>query len=221
MAGAEVRRGVSGLPAAGAGLLPAVVVGRSRRTPDRSRSIHPSSRTSRCLNNPLRRWWSPPGEVLAWANLAPGQQVLEVGPGPGYFTPYIVQRVASQGRVIALEINPVLLRRALAAVEWTGMAAWGRGVQANALTIPLRDESMDRALLITVLGEVPEPAALFRELYRVLRPGGAVLVVEEWVDAGFSSLRQVVAWSTKAGFTPVECHGRPWRYALLLRKGDN
>ncbi len=170
------------------------------------------------LDNPLRRWWSPPDHTLAQADLAPGQQVLEIGPGPGYFTPHIARRIAPSGRVIALEINPVLLRRALSATEQAGLTLWVQGIQANALTSPLRDDSVDRALLITVLGEIPDPVTLFRELHRVLRPGGVVLVVEEWVDAGFSPSGRVLVWSAQAGFTLLRRDGRPWRYALLLGK---
>lgn len=172
------------------------------------------------LNNPLRRWWSPPQQILTWANLSPGERVLEIGPGPGYFTPHIVWRIIPKGEVIALELNPTLLRRALAVVERAGLRAYVRGIQGDAQSLPLQAECVDCALLITVLGEIPDPETLFRELHRTLRPGGRVLVVEEWVDAGFSPPHRVLAWATPAGFTVANRYGRPWRYALLLHKEE-
>ena len=68
------------------------------------------------LDNPLRRLISPRGPVLEWAGLRPGMDVLEIGPGPGYFTPALATRVAP-GRVYAVELQPgmmVRLRRKLA-----------------------------------------------------------------------------------------------------------
>lgn len=173
------------------------------------------------LDSPLRRWIDPVNRFLAWGNFLSGQVVLEIGPGPGYFTPHIARQVAAQGCVVALDINALLLRRALSAVQRVGLSALVHGVRADALALPLGGDRVDRALLVTVSGEISDRMVLFRELHRVLRPGGMVLIGEVWSDPGFSPSSRIQAWAAAAGFTAVQRYGRPWHYALLLRKEGN
>ena len=62
------------------------------------------------LTLPLRRLLDPPRETLRSFRLARGQTVLEIGPGPGYFTPDAADIAGPQGRVLCLDLQPGMLR---------------------------------------------------------------------------------------------------------------
>ncbi|MDP2949433.1 MAG: methyltransferase domain-containing protein [Chloroflexota bacterium] len=129
------------------------------------------------LLHPLRRWVHPVRPTLEKFRLKPGYTVLEVGPGPGYFTVEASRMVGPTGRVICLDIQRemiALLRRRL---DESGVAN-AHPVVGDATRLPLRDGSVDAAFLVAVLGEIPDRPAALRELRRVMRPGGVLSFTE-------------------------------------------
>jgi ubiquinone/menaquinone biosynthesis C-methylase UbiE len=77
---------------------------------------------------------------------------------------------------------------------------------------------VDRAFLITVLPEIPEPQRALCELRRVLRPGGVLSVTEEFLSPSYPLARTVVRWAEEAGFVLTEQWGNWWIYTLNFRK---
>lgn len=163
------------------------------------------------LDNPLRRLISPRGPVIAWAGIHPGMDVLEIGPGPGYFTPALAKR-AIPGHVYAVELQPGMmarLRRKLLRDRHPNV----RPLLGDVCHIPLAAEVVDAVFAYSVLEEVPDLAAAVLEIARLLRPGGKVAVVQFMFD--FSPAMQQVMRETflTAGFTLLdETTGRfTWR----------
>jgi SAM-dependent methyltransferase len=107
----------------------------------------------------------------------PGERVLEIGLGTGYYTLEIAEWVGPEGRVEIFDIQQEFL-------DHTMRRAGERGVQnvvptqGDATGMPYEDDSMDAVVLTSVLGEIPDPAAALREIARVLRPGGRLVVGE-------------------------------------------
>jgi len=167
------------------------------------------------VDNPLRRW--DVRHALDRAGLRTGETVLELGPGPGAFTVDAAQRVGPEGRLIAVDIQPGMIAQVNARVEAAGVTNVETHV-ASAYELPLPDDSVDRAYLITVLPEIPDPVCALREIYRVLKPGGIVSMTEEFLDPDYPRRETTIAWAKAAGFEPAERYGNWWTYTLNFRR---
>jgi ArsR family transcriptional regulator len=148
----------------------------------------------------------------AIAHLAPpGLTVCDVGTGTGI----LAKELAQLGmRVVAVDPAPRRLEAARAAFEKEGITNVElRGGEAQAL--PLGDAEVDAAFAHMVLHYVPQPAEAIREMARVVKPGGRVVVVDfvqheaEWMREelgvlwlGFPS-DEVVRWLADAGLRDV------------------
>ena len=130
---------------------------------------------SRIHDNPLRRRLSDPSKALRAAGIQAGQRVLEIGPGPGYFTVAAAKMVGEKGRVHALDIHPLAVERVSEKVRRAGL----RNVSvtlASASHIPLPAGSVDLAFLFGVAHAL-DPDLVLPELHRVLVPQGTLAVM--------------------------------------------
>jgi SAM-dependent methyltransferase len=107
--------------------------------------------------------------VIDLAGLAGGELIADVGCGNGAYLAELAGR-GHAGPVLGLDLSPGMLRAARGRAPEAGLAV------ADAAALPLADEAVDVALAMHMLYHVPEPAAAVRELRRVTRPGGRVLV---------------------------------------------
>lgn len=128
----------------------------------------------------------------------PGERILEVGPGTGYYTLEVAELVKPDGRVDILDLQQEML-------EHTMRSAAERGLdnitptQADATAMPYEDGTYDAAFLVTVLGEIPDQDAALRELARVLRPGGRLVVGELLGDPHYVRLAPMRLRASGAG----------------------
>lgn len=165
------------------------------------------------LLTPLRARINPPRGTLEWFSIRPGQTVLELGPGPGYFTPEAARMVAPGGRVVCIDLQPGmlhLLRDRLRERQVTNAAP----VAGEASRLPLADWSVDVAFLVSVLGEIPDRPAALRELRRVLRPGGTLGFLETLGDPDYVFVDTMKDLCRACGFELTK-HERGW-YGYLM-----
>ena len=139
------------------------------------------------MGSRLRKWLMNPAKTLKIANIQPGQTILEVGCGTGFYTIPAAQIVGDEGRIIALDASSDYLKTVAKKVreaELTNVEI----VQRDALHTGLEPKSIDMALLF---GVIPFPLLpldkLLSEMHRVLKPGASMSVwlfpplVHNWV----------------------------------------
>jgi ubiquinone/menaquinone biosynthesis C-methylase UbiE len=127
------------------------------------------------------------------------------------------QRVGPEGRLIAVDIQPEMIVQLKARVCEAGLSNVETHV-ASAYELPIEDGTVDRAFLITVLPEIPDPVRGLREVYRALKPGGVVSMTEEFLDPDYPRRKTTIAWAEEAGFELAERYGNWWCYTLNFRK---
>jgi SAM-dependent methyltransferase len=115
--------------------------------------------------------------VALFADLLPGTTVLDLGCGAGLDSLIAVDRIGPGGSVLGLDFSESMLLRACQAGSQLGRGnvLFFRGDAEN---LPLEDKSIDTALVNGIFNLNPARAAIFPELARVVRPGGAVFVAE-------------------------------------------
>ncbi len=115
------------------------------------------------------------GNPTAFASLRPGEVVVDLGCGGGLDVLLAAPKVGPTGRVIGIDMTPEMLDRARANAARQGVA----NVEFHQATIdrlPLAAASVDCVISNCVINLVPDKAAVFREIARVLKPGGRVAV---------------------------------------------
>jgi ubiquinone/menaquinone biosynthesis C-methylase UbiE len=116
-----------------------------------------------------------PYKVLKAAGLKPGQEVLEVGCGPGFFTIPAARIVGEEGRVDAMDINTLALERVRQKLEQEGVTNV-RTMLADASQTAFPDESFDLIFLFGLGRAIGGTDRIMAELHRLLRPGGTLSI---------------------------------------------
>jgi ubiquinone/menaquinone biosynthesis C-methylase UbiE len=138
---------------------------------------HPSA----CPYN-QRFWVEAPHPLITRDRLrrtlepTPGERVLEVGPGTGYYAVPLAGWLGPHGRLDVFDLQQDMLDHTARRAHDAGVTVHPR--QGDATSLPYDDATFDAALLVTVLGEIPDQEQALRELRRVLKPGGRLVVGE-------------------------------------------
>jgi ubiquinone/menaquinone biosynthesis C-methylase UbiE len=137
-----------------------------------------------------RFWIEAPHPFITRARLreilepTPGERVLEIGPGTGYYTLDLADWVGPEGEVEIFDLQQEMLDHTIRRARERGL--WNiNPTRGDARELPYDDDAFDAAILITVLGEVPDQDAALSEVARVLRPGGRLVVGELLGDPHF------------------------------------
>ena len=164
------------------------------------------------IDNPLRRLLITPEEIARRLDVGAHSRVLEIGPGSGFFSVELARRAA---RVELFDLQPEMLAKARAKLRAKGNVGFTAG---DARQLPYAAGSFDRALLVAVLGEVPEPERCLSAVHGVLAPGGLVAVHEQLPDPDLIPPERLQAMLSAAGFRFVQRWGRAWNYTALFRR---
>ena len=164
------------------------------------------------------------GSPLAHTQVREGETVLDLGSGGGVDVFRASKLVGSKGRVIGLDATPEMIFRA----RETARKYSYQNVEFRLGEIehmPIEGNSVDLVISNCVLNLVPDKRSAFREIYRVLRPGGRISVSdmvatqegrrevkpEEWASciAGAVSLQEYRSLLVEAGFVDIEGKDEP------------
>jgi ubiquinone/menaquinone biosynthesis C-methylase UbiE len=131
------------------------------------------------LASPIRKLRHNPVSILA-PFVHEGMTVLEPGPGMGFFTLEMARMVGKSGRIIAIDIQPKMLRGLSRRAQRKGVRGLIELRLADSFSLRTSDlnESVDFVLAFAVVHELPDSGLFFRESYGVLRPGGKLLFSE-------------------------------------------
>jgi SAM-dependent methyltransferase len=110
------------------------------------------------------------------AELRPGETVLDLGSGAGLDAIVAAARVGPGGRVIGVDLNPSMCRRAQAHAASTGVTMECH--QGRMEEIPLPDESVDCVISNGVINLSFRKRRVVEEMFRVLRPGGRISITD-------------------------------------------
>ncbi|WP_457632872.1 methyltransferase domain-containing protein [Oceanithermus desulfurans] len=172
------------------------------------------------LLSPLRRLVLSPSRLAERLHLREDSRVLELGPGPGYFSVEVARRIP-RGRLELLDLQPRMLELARRRLARAGLESRAGFTVADAGgVLPWDDGAFDVVFLVAVLGELPDPLHSLREVRRVLRPGGWLSVTEQPGDPDFVPAERVRELAAAAGFEPRESYGSARNFTLnFVRPG--
>lgn len=155
--------------------------------------------------------------IIGLLELAPGMKVLDAGCGPGRLTLPLAEAVGSKGEITALDIQEGMLARVREKVE----AACLKNVlflQSGLGEGKLPKDQYDCAILVTVLGEIPDQKAALKEIHGALKPGGILSVTEVIFDPHFQRRETVSCLAHVAGFDEKDFFGKSLAYTMHFEK---
>jgi SAM-dependent methyltransferase len=129
------------------------------------------------------------GAPIEALDLQPGETVLDLGSGPGLDCLLAAERVGPGGRVIGVDMTPAMLERARKNAAAGGYANV-EFREGRLESLPLGDASVDAVTSNCVVNLVPDKAAVFRQVARVLKPEGRLVISDIVLDG---SLPDVLA----------------------------
>ena len=150
-------------------------------------------------------------------DLRQGMNVLDAGCGPGRLTIPLAERAAPRGEVTAMDLQEGMLHEVQNRAQATNLTNI-RFLKAGIGQGRLEHDRFDRAVLITVVGEIPDREAALREIFAALRPGGILLVEETIRDPHFQTRSTILRLAVAAGFIEKEFFGNYFSYTLTLEK---
>jgi ubiquinone/menaquinone biosynthesis C-methylase UbiE len=168
------------------------------------------------LDNPFTKT-NRAAEIIRHLDLQQGMVVLDAGCGPGRLTIPVARSVGEQGEVVAMDIQAGMLDRVrvkATASEISNIQFLEAGVGEGRL----QQFAFDRALLVTVLGEIPNREAALQEIFNGLKPGGILSITEIIFDPHFQRRAKVRQLTDAAGFREKHFFGNRIAYTLLVEK---
>jgi ubiquinone/menaquinone biosynthesis C-methylase UbiE len=144
-------------------------------------------------------------------------KILDAGCGPGRLTIPLAQRVGPAGKVTAMDMQLGMLNRTKDKAEAAGLANI-EYLHANLGESRLPCNRFERAVLVTVLGEIPDRTAAVAELFSAVKPGGILAVVELIFDPHFQTRKTVTDFAVAAGFLEKEFWGNRMAYIAHFQK---
>jgi ubiquinone/menaquinone biosynthesis C-methylase UbiE len=146
----------------------------------------------------------------------PGEHILEVGPGVGVHALPVAEVLLPDGVLDVLDVQQDMLddlmRRAIRRDLSNIVPRLG-----DAQALPYTDGAFDAAYAIWVLGEIPDSRAALRELRRVLKPSGRLVICEVFVDPDYVAVQDLKDMAGSAGFVLERLVGPRFAYSALFR----
>jgi len=165
---------------------------------------------------PLRNIFLSVNNLIERLDIKENYNVLEVGPGPGYFSIPVARKLKT-GKLILADIQPEMLEYAKKrfSKKKTGNVAY---YLCNGKTFDFSDNSFDVIYMVAVLGEVENKEAYIREFSRMLKKGGIVSVSELAGDPDKMSIEELKDFFEKHDFSFDAQYGNKRNFTLNFKK---
>jgi ubiquinone/menaquinone biosynthesis C-methylase UbiE len=173
-----------------------------------------------------RFWVEAPHPIITRERLRevlrpePGERLLEIGVGTGYYSLDLAEWIGSEGRLELFDLQREFLDHVMRQAGERGLANLVP-TEGDATALPYDDGSVDGVVLIAVLGESPGSAAALREIRRVLKPDGRLVVGELFGDPHFTTRASLERLGADAGLDLAERSGNWFGYFARLVPGPS
>ena len=161
------------------------------------------------LESKLRHGVLSPDALVARLPLGPDFIAAEIGSGTGVYARAVRPNVRT---LVAIELQWPLIEKARARDRQLIQA------QGSAHLLPLRPGVFDLIYLVTVFGELVQPAIALAEMHAALRPGGFLSISEHLPDPDYVSRSRLRSACENAGFKLVRFIGPWWSYTATFRR---
>lgn len=165
---------------------------------------------------PLRNIFLSPKKLIQRLDLKEDHNVLEIGPGPGYFSTHIAKKL-KYGRLFLLDIQQKMLdiskkrleRKKISNVDF---------VLSDGNYLNFDNNFFDRVFMVTVIGEVENKAGYLKEIYRILKNDGMLSISELAGDPDKISRDELNSLVATYGFEESDFWGNKFNYTINYRK---
>lgn len=170
-----------------------------------------------------RFWVEAPHPIITRERLRsvlrpePGERLLEIGVGTGYYSLELAEWVGPEGTLELFDLQREFLDHVMRAAAERGLRNLVP-TQGDATDLPYEDASVDAVVLTAVLGEIPDSAAALREIHRVLKPNGRLVVGELFGDPHFTTRKSLRRLGAAAGLGLTELSGNWLGYFARLAR---
>ena len=147
---------------------------------------------------------------------APRERLLEVGPGTGYYSLAIAERLGDRGRLEVYDLQREMVDHVLRAAADRGLRNV-TGWTGDAQDMLFEKDRFDGAYLTVMLGEIPDQDAALRELARVVKPGGRIVVGEIALDPHYVTFASLRERAGRAGLELERRAGSAFAYFARFR----
>jgi len=170
------------------------------------------------------------GNIIKELGIKPGYHVLDIGSGTGVLLPFLIAELGDAGKIVALDFSAEMLGQAKAK-NFQPIVVFA---QADVLAIPLDDSSVDLAICNSVFPHFDDKARALKEIARVLRSNGRLVICHTMSRAMVNQLHQSIGGAVanallpdefqlrelikQAGFKVTYFEDSPERYLVIAEK---
>lgn len=165
---------------------------------------------------PLRNIFLSPRQLIKRLEIKPDSQVLEVGPGPGYFSLKVASFLTA-GKLVIADIQKEMLDMAEKRLAKKGLTNVEYYL-CDGYNFNIPDNSFDAIFLITVIGEVENKEQYIKEFSRLIRPGGILSISEQRGDPDKLSIAEVRNLISSSDFSFYRLYGKEGNYTINFIK---
>lgn len=165
---------------------------------------------------PFRNIFLSPKKLIQRLELQKDHHVLEIGPGPGYFSAHIA-RTVEQGRLVLLDIQQQMLDMAEKRLGKMGIGNVDY-ILTNGTSFDLESGVFDRIFMVTVIGEVENKDIYLKEITRTLKEDGILSISELAGDPDKMTLEEIQALVCQHGFEVSQIFGTHRNYTINFQK---
>jgi ubiquinone/menaquinone biosynthesis C-methylase UbiE len=172
---------------------------------------------SKLVSVNLRRYYRDPVRVMDCAGLHKNEVVLDAGCGNGVFSLEAARRVGDGGLVHVVDGQPSMIEATRKRFD-TVLISNVKFHIASLTALPIDSETIDTTLMLSVLPSIANRMAALEEIKRVLKPGGELIVGEEFFEPEYVRPATTQRWVEQAGFQIIGRNGNGLAYLLKFIK---
>jgi len=165
---------------------------------------------------PFRNIFLSPRKLIQRLEIQENHTVLEIGPGPGYFS-IPVSKALTKGKLVLLDIQQEMLDMAKRRMEKKNITNVEYEL-CDGQSIALESKSFDRIFMVTVIGEIDNKDVYLKEIHRILKDDGILSISELAGDPDKLSQEDLQSLVTKYGFKISKAYGSKRNYTMNFSK---